>query len=467
MLKLPARGSAAFSVLIGPNGSGKSRALAAALDEMILLERLRGEWYEGRIRRVTSSNDEDVATIVYRLEGKIYEVKRVGKSVRCWVDSETCTLNELKLPKKALAFAHLPVDRFIFSRNERDGFYSYFGLRQATNLTTTGALELKIILSLFKGYSRRDYPRKIEEWLKLLGLSTPLRIRIVANSEFFEAGNIEDFAAITAEAINRRRGRGRADFRWSPESLDTCWVLFCQLKKHVTIERRASFAWLTIDENFFRNGPPPEFWIFGLEEARRHRLISQMNLLVRRHQVEEEFINLSSGEQQIFGTVSRLLSEIEQNSLIVIDEPEVSLHPQWQRLYLPTLRRSLADFPSTHVLIATHSHFLVSDLEPEHATLLVPSLTGPGDFEEFDGDVYGRSPENLLYRVFGIGVVGNFQVERDMGVALQMLSDRIEFNLPELQKIFSRLKRIDSGDNPAFSKILDEIKTGIEQASHD
>ncbi len=76
-----------------------------------------------------------------------------------------------------------------------------------------------------------------------------------------------------------------------------------------------------------------------------------------------------------------------ENSVLVIDEPEVSLHPAWQRIYLPRLLETLDQFPQTHAIIATHSHFMVSDVSEKKASLTVASNVPGSRFQSFDGDV--------------------------------------------------------------------------------
>jgi AAA domain, putative AbiEii toxin, Type IV TA system len=170
------------------------------------------------------------------------------------------------------------------------------------------------------------------------------------------------------------------------------------------------------------------------------------------------FPDLSSGEQQILGTFTRVLAEIKDNCIIFIDEPEVSLHPSWQIRYIPTLLDALKDFPSTQVVITTHSHFLVSDVEAQRTTLVVANGDESGNFQLFEGDVFGRSPENILYRVFGVGTSGNFYVERDLTLALQMISGQTPPETGELSKLLLRLERIGVKDNEAFATIVAEIR---------
>lgn len=67
---------------------------------------------------------------------------------------------------------------------------------------------------------------------------------------------------------------------------------------------------------------------------------------------------LSSGEQHEIVLMYELLFKTQPNSLILIDEPELSLHVAWQRLFLPELL-SVAKTVGFDVLVATHSPFIV------------------------------------------------------------------------------------------------------------
>jgi predicted ATP-binding protein involved in virulence len=70
--------------------------------------------------------------------------------------------------------------------------------------------------------------------------------------------------------------------------------------------------------------------------------------------------SLSSGEQHELILLYRLLFEVSPNSLVLIDEPEMSLHIAWQELFLRDLSTitRLSDFD---VIVATHSPEIISD----------------------------------------------------------------------------------------------------------
>ena len=69
---------------------------------------------------------------------------------------------------------------------------------------------------------------------------------------------------------------------------------------------------------------------------------------------------LSSGEQHELVLLYDLLFGISPNSLIMIDEPELSLHVAWQRQLLSDLQE-MANLSDFHVLLATHSPQIIGD----------------------------------------------------------------------------------------------------------
>ncbi|MFO5494148.1 MAG: AAA family ATPase, partial [Cuspidothrix sp.] len=70
--------------------------------------------------------------------------------------------------------------------------------------------------------------------------------------------------------------------------------------------------------------------------------------------------DLSSGEQHELVLLYELLFKVKPNSLVLIDEPELSLHVGWQVQFLKDLQEitKLADLD---ILIATHSSDIIQD----------------------------------------------------------------------------------------------------------
>ena len=69
---------------------------------------------------------------------------------------------------------------------------------------------------------------------------------------------------------------------------------------------------------------------------------------------------LSSGEQHEIVLLFELLFETKPNSLILVDEPELSLHVAWQREMLKDLQ-DMADLSDFRAILATHSPQIIGE----------------------------------------------------------------------------------------------------------
>jgi predicted ATP-binding protein involved in virulence len=70
--------------------------------------------------------------------------------------------------------------------------------------------------------------------------------------------------------------------------------------------------------------------------------------------------SLSSGEQHELVLLYELLFKVKENSLVLIDEPELSLHVGWQVNFLRDLQE-ITNLADLDLLIATHSPSLIND----------------------------------------------------------------------------------------------------------
>jgi predicted ATP-binding protein involved in virulence len=77
-------------------------------------------------------------------------------------------------------------------------------------------------------------------------------------------------------------------------------------------------------------------------------------------QVGIELSDLSSGEQHELVLLYELLFGVKDNALILIDEPELSLHVGWQIRFLPDLQR-IQKLKPLQIVIATHSPQIIND----------------------------------------------------------------------------------------------------------
>lgn len=71
-----------------------------------------------------------------------------------------------------------------------------------------------------------------------------------------------------------------------------------------------------------------------------------------------EIMSASSGELTFLASMIFIASFIEEEALILIDEPENSLHPQWQKEYISKVM-DLFYFYSPSIIVSTHSPLII------------------------------------------------------------------------------------------------------------
>lgn len=60
----------------------------------------------------------------------------------------------------------------------------------------------------------------------------------------------------------------------------------------------------------------------------------------------------------------------ERGLLILIDEPEISLHPEWQSNFLPLLNKMFNNYKGCHFIIATHSPQILSSINNNNSFVI-------------------------------------------------------------------------------------------------
>lgn len=79
-----------------------------------------------------------------------------------------------------------------------------------------------------------------------------------------------------------------------------------------------------------------------------------------KQQQELSLTDLSSGEQQEVVLLYELLFKTTPNALILIDEPEISLHVLWQKAFINDLKK-IADIKKINFLVSTHSPQIINN----------------------------------------------------------------------------------------------------------
>lgn len=79
--------------------------------------------------------------------------------------------------------------------------------------------------------------------------------------------------------------------------------------------------------------------------------------------------NMSSGEKMLIHRIFSILSYIENDSLVFIEEPELHLDPQWKKQLITILSTAFSNYV-THFIISTHSPSLINTVSKENIVYL-------------------------------------------------------------------------------------------------
>lgn len=107
--------------------------------------------------------------------------------------------------------------------------------------------------------------------------------------------------------------------------------------------------------------------MFNIErKLRQWGVIKPVELYIQRKDGRRvSLMSASSGELSLISSLVFMLCHLHENNIILIDEPENSLHPQWQKEYVPFLL-SLIGYHRVDIFIATHSPMIVSGAQVDH-----------------------------------------------------------------------------------------------------
>lgn len=162
-----------------------------------------------------------------------------------------------------------------------------------------------------------------------------------------------------------------------------------------------------------------------LNLLRKLNLIRSFDILLFKKDTNRPFnINdASSGEASILITLIGLIPLIEDNCCVLIDEPEISLHPSWQYRYLDLLNQIFENFKGCHIIIATHSHFIISDLPLESSTILsLKKVNNKITSTVLEFNTFGWSAEDILLNVFEMPTTRNYYISNIVTEALKLIS---------------------------------------------
>jgi predicted ATP-binding protein involved in virulence len=158
-----------------------------------------------------------------------------------------------------------------------------------------------------------------------------------------------------------------------------------------------------------------------------------------------------------------IMRDIEHGSLVMIDETEHSAHPNWQINYVGWLKKIFKDYYDCHFVIATHSHFILTDLKPESSDIIALEKTDDGIVHDIaEGlNTFCWSVDDILYRVFHVRNTRNRVFEEKVAD----LYDRISRRDKDKEGIYSliwELTQYQLSEEDPLSRLIQTAKEYVE-----
>lgn len=458
------RSSLLSSVIIGENGTGKSYLLT------IISEIFRA--LDIKKRNKEFSLRYDTYILEYYYNGYKYNINIAkNRIVEIFKGDKKVDIQSLVLPKRILAVSFMVNDKFTFATHTSpsEDVYKYLGIRRTSNAAWTTSIVKRVSDSLVANSHNEMFHMKIRDILEFLNFKAKISL-------VFEPTRKTLFTKkITLKTINEKIASYKSsnDFRtdainkYKKEDIKEIQDFINKTSKKrekVTINNREGLVF-TLDLNE--------------ENANTHILEDYKTLLklidlkllnspiLKFYKDDEfEFEYASSGEKHLIYTLINVASEIEEGSIVLIDEPELSLHPNWQLNYINNLKTLFHEYKSCHFIMATHSHYLISDLEKESSSIVHITLDKVEDgiirkAELIDSDTYAWSAENVLYNIFGVRTTRNYYFEMELRELVTLVKDKSE-NIPRIQYLTEKIKKYTLDKNDPINIIINDVERFLE-----
>ncbi|MFJ6269419.1 AAA family ATPase [Pseudarthrobacter oxydans] len=410
----PRAGEGSWTTLVtGRNGSGKSRLLSAIAGAFDALD--------GRHIR----NRQPIA-VEYLLGERECAFRVEGRKVVAFIDGRLVEAEELPRPGAVVAATasafdkfHLPREARLLDSNLTQSSYRYLGLRDARGRVSARAGIFRALEQLFDVSDEEQYRRqRVSEVFRYLGYSPTVEVTYTwtyrGRDLARETGT--DSTRAVERYLEDAKSRGTGLVRDAiPKYFFGDARVARELAASVDLLRGFSDGReVRLVADFRRPNPGGEDQLRMARQLTRAGIVQMSEVTLWRESSRRrvEITDASSGELSLVVTLLGIASSIEDGSLILIDEPEISLHPQWQSEYLGLLTEAFSAFRGCHFIIATHSPTLVAGAG--HELINIVNLERPAAASSEPSS--GRSVDEVLFSTFGV-VTKNSLHLRDLLVA--------------------------------------------------
>ncbi len=164
--------------------------------------------------------------------------------------------------------------------------------------------------------------------------------------------------------------------------------------------------------------------------------------------------SLSTGEKTLLSKIFYLYLEQPKNKIILIDEPELSLHPSWQNKILG-IYENFAKINNNQIIIATHSPYILGGAETKAIKLLTIQDDKIRVIDNFTQG-YGLEFQDILIDIMGMDSLRTPVVEESIKNIKEMIVDD-EFTTEKFQEKWKQLESYLGADDLTLRLLKIEI----------
>jgi predicted ATP-binding protein involved in virulence len=153
---------------------------------------------------------------------------------------------------------------------------------------------------------------------------------------------------------------------------------------------------------------------------------------------EFDITGLSSGEKQLFLRALALKFLEVNNSVILIDEPEISLHPQWQKKIIDVYE-SIGK--NNQLIIATHSPHIIGDIESKQLRVIKKDKDGIKLVDNNElSETYGKNIGDILSTTMRLDSLRNDDITIKLNKVYELLNKNL-YDTEEFKDTFNYLRK--------------------------
>lgn len=433
-----------YSVLIGANGTGKSSLMKELVDFFIDLHFC----VDHPTIRLSSTNNRLLKGVKYFVDGVKYEVIRLDKNYVVRINGHLYSLKDIPIPSLVAchfgAFDKFPKQKVNGSAQTKYdvSHYKYVGAHVNGNMISSSAIAFRLLFALneqMDNLQRKNICSILDEigYDHKISLSYSLVMKSKKNGE-------------ARSVINQHVDKDKEYNKFSREEkrLKTD-QLYNFYRTKITSGKSIHNYEIDFDNNCISSDYINELqYIYKLKQ---YDLINSTNVIFHKQECDITSDEMSSGEFAMLSTILSISAAAnEKHTLVLLDEPELSLHPNWQMSLIDNLDRALTN-KVCHLIISTHSHMLVSDLPMNRSSVNQIEKDDEGNIisTTIPECTYGWSAEEVLLKVFKTATDRNRYFGERIGVLLERMStnsirpNEVVEELKELQEISKHLSDID------------------------